>query len=87
VEQGFQAAQTVTCVICRQAKVFAGRTTVRFERGEFQLVVSEVPARSCAHCGESYIEEDVVERLLEQAEELLRAGVADAYQRYASPQI
>ena len=70
------------CLICRQAETVDGLTTVRFERGEMRLVVSNVPARICPSCGEAYVDEDVATQLLRAAEEASEAGVLDTVIEY-----
>lgn len=67
----------MNCLICRQAEVIDGFTSVTFERGEVRLVVNNVPARVCPSCGEAYVEEDVAVRLLQKAEEVAAAGILD----------
>ena len=65
------------CLICRQAEIVDGLTSVTFERGEMRLVVKDVPARVCPSCGEAYVEEDVAVWLLREAEEMSVAGGMD----------
>ncbi|MCC7163595.1 MAG: type II toxin-antitoxin system MqsA family antitoxin [Anaerolineae bacterium] len=62
------------CVICRQADVQPGWATVTLERDGLTLVFKRVPARVCPNCGEEYLDESVTARLLQNAEELARAG-------------
>lgn len=70
------------CLICRQSEVVDGLTSVRFELGEFRLVVNSVPARLCPGCGEAYVDEEVALRLLEEAEEMYKAGMLDAVREF-----
>jgi YgiT-type zinc finger domain-containing protein len=56
------------CLICRQAEPIGALTSVIFERGEVRIEISRVPAYTCPHCGEAYVEEDVAIRLLSDAE-------------------
>ena len=56
------------CVICEQAEVKPGYTTVRLERGAVTLVFKNVPARICPNCGEAFVDEAVTARLLNEAE-------------------
>jgi YgiT-type zinc finger domain-containing protein len=65
------------CVICQETEVVGQRTSVRFERGEFRLVINDVPARVCPSCGEAYVDEDVTAQLLRIADELSEAGIRD----------
>ena len=63
------------CVICKQGETEPGHTTVTFERDRAVLVFRRVPAEVCANCGEAYVSEDITARLLEEAEEAVRARV------------
>ena len=67
----------MNCLICRQAEIVDGLTSVNFKRDEMRLVVNKVPARVCPSCGEAYVEEDVAVRLLQDAEEMSRSGMMD----------
>ena len=70
------------CLICRQAGIVDGLTSIHFERGEMRLVVNSVPARICPGCGEEYVEEEVAVRLLRQAEAIFAAGMSDNLVEY-----
>ena len=72
------------CLLCRQAEIVAGLTSMVFVRDEMKLIVNEVPARICPHCGEAYVEEDIAVRLLQDAEEVSRAGVMEQEMVYNS---
>jgi YgiT-type zinc finger domain-containing protein len=63
------------CLICRQAEIVDGLTSVRFERGEITLVVNRVPAWTCSHCGEAFVDESIAQQLLQEAEKVSRAGI------------
>ncbi len=70
------------CLICRQAEIVDGFTLVRFERGEMQLVINQVPVRVCPSCGEAYVGEEVAARLLQIAKETSQAGMPDGHCQY-----
>lgn len=70
------------CLICRKGEIVAGLTSVNFERGEFRLVVNNVPARICPGCGEAYVDEKIAVQLLQVAEETSRAGVLECVVEY-----
>ena len=72
------------CLVCHRADLVDGLTSVRFERGELRLVVSNVPARVCPICGEAFLEEHTAIRLLQSAEDTRKAGVQDAWYKYSS---
>ena len=70
------------CLICRQAEILDGLTSVKLQRGEIYLVINNVPALVCPSCGEAYVEEEVAIRLLQRAEELREEGNAEVYAEY-----
>ena len=67
----------MNCLICRQAEIVDGLTSVTFERGEMRLMINNVPARVCPSCGEAYVDEEVAVRLLRDAEEMSRVGMME----------
>jgi len=70
------------CLICRQAEIADGLTSVNFERGEFKLVVNNVPARVCPSCGECYVHEDIAARLLRGAKIMSESGLLEDVVEY-----
>jgi len=62
------------CFICNQAETVISRISVLFERGHLSLTINNVPVRICPICGEAYAEESVAANLLQQAEQLAKAG-------------
>ena len=70
------------CIICRQAEVIPGTTTVTRERGGLTLVVKDVPAQVCPNCGEAYLDEGVTAQLLQDAEVMVEAGTLVDVRRY-----
>jgi YgiT-type zinc finger domain-containing protein len=71
------------CLICRNAQLIKGSTTVNFERGELRLKIVHVPALVCAACGEAYLDEDVTTRLLAKAEEMSDAGMIEGVRDFS----
>jgi len=63
------------CVICKHGETQSGKTTVTLERGGATLVVKNVPARICDNCGEAYVDEEIMRRLVKSAQDALRDGV------------
>ena len=72
------------CVVCKQAELGAGVTTVTLARGEATFVVRDVPAQVCPNCGEDYVNSQVTSELLRSAENLARAGAQVDIRRYAA---
>lgn len=65
----------MTCVICKSGTPEAGTTTVTLERGKTLIVFRQVPAKICPNCGESYLDEGVVDAVYRAADEASGAGV------------
>ena len=63
------------CVVCRQGETKPGVATMVLQRGGATVVINDVPARVCENCGEEYVDEHVVEKVLTAAEASARAGV------------
>ncbi len=72
----------MNCLICRQAEIIDGLTSVNFERGEMRLVVNTVPAHICPSCGEAYVDEGVAVKLLRGAEERAKTGILEDIVKY-----
>jgi YgiT-type zinc finger domain-containing protein len=72
------------CLICRQAEIIDGVTSVNFENREMHLVINNVTARVCPRCGEAYVDEDIASELLRIAKEMSEAGLLDAHLEYTS---
>lgn len=47
----------MTCVICKNKRMTRGTTVLPIERGNSVLLITDIPARICANCGEPYIDE------------------------------
>ena len=72
------------CIICKQGETRPGLATVTLEREGTMLIVKSVPAQVCQNCGEEYITESITAKLLQQAEEAVRAGVQVTVRTYAA---
>ncbi len=70
------------CLICRQAEIIDGFTSIAFEREEFRLLINHVPAHVCPSCGEAIVDEDVAIQLLNKAEDLLDQGIREEVCEY-----
>lgn len=70
------------CLICRQAELVAGFTSVNFERGETRILTHNVPTHGCPSCGEAYMNEETAMQLLQDAEELCKMGIMDVVRQY-----
>lgn len=82
MDQGFREPQAMICLICRQAEIVEGFTTVSFERAGSFLEIRNVPARVCPGCGESYVHEQIAARLLHRVNEASAAGFREDVLEY-----
>ena len=53
----------MTCVICKNKKMKRGTTVLPIERVKAVLLVTNIPARICANCGEPYIDEKIAKEV------------------------
>ncbi|MBI2758403.1 MAG: type II toxin-antitoxin system MqsA family antitoxin [Chloroflexi bacterium] len=70
------------CLVCRQAELVDGITSMTLERDETRLVVNAVPARVCPSCGDAYVGEETAVELLRSAQQMFEAGVQDEVREY-----
>ena len=70
------------CLICRQAEIVNGFTSVTFEYDDSYLTINRVPARVCPGCGEEYVDEEVAIRLLQGVREKYKAGMMEEVIEY-----
>jgi len=72
----------MNCLICRQAEIVDGYTSITFEREEFRLLVNHVPAYICPNCGEAIVDEDVAIQLISKAEDSFEQGMREDIREY-----
>ena len=72
----------MNCIICRQAEIIDGFTSISLEREEFRLLINKVPARICPSCGEVIVDEDVTLHLLSMAEDVISDGIFEDIRDY-----
>ena len=70
------------CVICKHGETQPGNATVTLTRDAMTIVVKKVPAEVCSTCGEEYVDQDTTARLLQVAEEAVKAGVQVEVREY-----
>jgi YgiT-type zinc finger domain-containing protein len=70
------------CLICRQAELVNGFTSVTLERAEIKLTANNVPALICPSCGDACVSENVAVWLLSRAEGLVKTGVREGIYEY-----
>ena len=72
------------CLICRQAELVNGLTSVTLEHAEIKLTAKNVPALICPSCGDACVSEDVAVWLLGSAERLVKTGVRESVYEYGA---
>ena len=74
----------MNCLICRQAEIVDGFTSITFERKEFRLLIRNVPVQICPNCGDAIVTEDTAARLLSKAEDVIQEGVLEDIRDYSN---
>ena len=72
----------MNCIICGQAELIDGFTSIPFERDEFRLLIKNVPAQVCLNCGEAIVDEDVATQLIRKAEDAHAEGLIEDIREY-----
>ena len=70
------------CLICRETNLVEGSTFIPLERGEFRLLIRNVPAWVCPFCGEAVLEEEVAIQLVGKAEFMFSQGMHEGACEY-----
>lgn len=70
------------CHSCGVGDCEPGTASQLLERDYMSVVVREVPALVCAHCGEAYFEAEVTRSLLHIAEAAFASGREITLERY-----
>jgi len=70
------------CLICRQAHIAHGFTSIHFERDEFRAVMHRVPAQVCPACGEAFLSELVTADVLQRVERIFLQGEIESVQDF-----
>ena len=82
MDERFPEPQSMICLLCRQAELVGGFTSVYFGRAEARHVIERVPARVCPGCDEAYVDEHVAEKLLQMADEIFSTGILESITEY-----
>lgn len=59
------------CLACKHNRFKKGTTLLPIERGKAILLITEIPARVCANCGEPYLDEAAAQAVQTLANERL----------------
>jgi YgiT-type zinc finger domain-containing protein len=75
---------SIICPICREGTTGPGTASYTFERNGQVLVVNEVPADVCSHCGEAWLADLVAGHVLSLAAEARRADESFLIREYVA---
>ena len=70
------------CIVCKNGSTAPGTTTFAIDKGHSIVVVRDVPAAICTHCGEEYLDAATlkdIERIVAAAQ---KAGLDVAVQHF-----
>jgi YgiT-type zinc finger domain-containing protein len=75
---------SITCPVCQEGTTRPGTTSYTFERDGRVLVVNEVPADVCSHCGEAWLADLVAGHVLSLAAEVRRGPESFLIREYVA---
>ena len=74
----------MTCVICKHGQLVAGTTTINRNTAGKTLVLKDVPALVCDNCGETYLEDAIVDAVDTLARDYARSGAEVVVAAYSA---
>ena len=66
------------CLVCKHNRFKKGTTVLPIERGNAILLITDIPARVCENCGETYIDEEIAQEVQDLANETLSGEISYA---------
>ena len=69
------------CLVCKHNRFKKGTTLLPVERGSAILLITDIPARVCENCGETYLDEETAQEVQDLANETLSGKVSYAKAR------
>ncbi len=66
----------MTCLVCKHDRFKNGTTILPIERGKAILLITDIPARVCENCGETYLDEETAQGVQDLANETLDGEVS-----------
>jgi YgiT-type zinc finger domain-containing protein len=73
----------MTCPICKHGHTVSTSTTLVFQKGSFTIIVKNVPAEVCDYCDESFLSENVSNRVIDLTRNEETGGSAVKLLHYA----
>ena len=64
------------CLVCKHNHFKKGTTVLPIERGNAILLITDIPARVCENCGETYLDEEIAQDVQDLANETLSDEVS-----------
>jgi len=64
------------CLVCKHRKMEQGITILPIERDNEILLITDIPARICANCGEVYLEEETAQGVQKLANKRLSGEIS-----------
>ena len=69
------------CLVCKHTCFKKGTTVLPIERGNAILLITDIPARVCENCGETYLDEETAQEVQDLANETLSGEISYAKAR------
>jgi YgiT-type zinc finger domain-containing protein len=63
------------CVICKTGTTIPSTVTLTLERDNITIIFKRVPALVCGNCDEEYVNEETVDKLLQEVEQAAGTGI------------
>jgi YgiT-type zinc finger domain-containing protein len=64
------------CLVCKYSRFKQGTTVLPIERGNAIVLITDIPARVCENCGETYLDEETAQEVQDLANETLSGEVS-----------
>ena len=63
------------CLVCKHNRFKKGTTVLPIEHGNAILLITDIPARVCENCGETYLDEETAQNVQDLANETLSGEI------------
>ena len=64
------------CLVCKHNRFKKGTIVLPIERGNAILLITDIPARVCENCGETYLDEEIAQNVQDLANETLSGEIS-----------
>src|SRR5438094_3731661 len=76
--------EQMTCLVCKPNRFKKGTTILPIERAKAIVLITDIPARVCENCGETYLDEETAQEVQDLANETLGRPTAELTRRRES---